>query len=216
MPLLASNRWGSGLTLDTGEEDNRPGPTRNVVRFGYFATVGAPLVAGREFTRADVDAGRRVAVVNESFVRRYFGGTPRDALGRRIGPGSLRPIADYTIIGVARDGKIAEVRETAEPFWWAPYQQSGRLGETETVLRARLSVFSLIVRTIRQSRSGRRLGARDDCRTRQARHGLGHEDHDRADLRAADLRAPARRPRRHLRDRRSLPGSARPVRRHIL
>jgi predicted permease len=146
-PLLASNRWGSGLTLDTGEQDNRPGPTRNVVRPGYFATVGTPIVAGRDFTKADVDAGQRVAVVNEAFARRYFGGAPSTAIGRRIGVGGSKGSADHTIVGIARDGKLAEVRESIEPFWWAPYQQLGRPGESDRALRARLAVFSLIVRT---------------------------------------------------------------------
>jgi predicted permease len=146
-PLLANNRWGSGLTLDTGEHDDRPGPHRNVVRPGYFATVGTPIVAGRDFTKADVDAGQRVAVVNEAFVRRYFGGPAPAALGRRIGVGGPKGTADHVIVGIARDGKLASVRESIEPFWWAPYQQLGRVGEPDSVLRARLAVFSLIVRT---------------------------------------------------------------------
>lgn len=126
MPLLGGNSWGSGLTLDTGVHDDNPGPERNAVRPGYFSTIGAPIVLGREFTEADVASGQKVAVVNEAFARRYFGG---QALGRRIGPGGPQGSADFTIVGVARDGKYALVRETTAPFWYVPYQQLAGLGQ---------------------------------------------------------------------------------------
>jgi predicted permease len=126
MPLLGRNSWGSGLTLDTGVHDDRPGPERNAVGPGYFSTIGTPIIAGREFTEADVASGQKVAVVNEAFARRYFGG---QALGRRIGPGGRQGSADFTIIGIARDGKYAEVRENTAPFWYVPYQQLAQLGQ---------------------------------------------------------------------------------------
>jgi predicted permease len=126
MPLLGGNSWGSGLTLDTGVHDDNPGPERNAVGPSYFRTVGAPIVAGREFTEADVASGQKVAVVNEAFARRYFDGR---ALGRRIGPGGPQGSADFTIVGVARDGKYAQVRETAAPFWYVPYPQLTQLGQ---------------------------------------------------------------------------------------
>jgi predicted permease len=147
VPPLAGSNWGSGLTLDTGKRDDAPGPDRNVVRPGYFAAIGMPIVAGRDFTKADVDAGQNVAVVNEAVVRRYFGGPSPLALGRRIGVGGATGKADHVIVGVARDAKLADVRESIEPFWWAPYQQLGRVADTDVVLRARQGLYWLIVRT---------------------------------------------------------------------
>jgi predicted permease len=126
MRLLVGNSWGSGLTLDTGVHDDNPGPERNAVGAGYFRTIGASIVAGREFTDVDVASGYKVAIVNEAFARRYFGGR---ALGRRIGPGGTGGSADFTIVGVARDGKYAHVREAVVPFWYVPYQQLPQLGQ---------------------------------------------------------------------------------------
>ena len=121
MPLLAGDAWGSGLTLDTGEKDDTPGPTRNAVGPGFFRTVGLPLREGREFTTADSATSEPVAMVNEAFVRRYFNGGP--ALGRRIGQGGARGQARHTIVGVTRDSKVAQVREATLPFWYIPYTQ---------------------------------------------------------------------------------------------
>ena len=144
IPLLNGNNWGSGLTLDTGVRDNRPGPDRNAVGPRYFSTVGVPIVAGREFTKADVASGPKVAVVNEAFAQHYFGG---QALGRRIGPGDAQGSADFTIVGIVRNGKYADVREDTAPFWYVPYQQLEPLGQSDTAVRLRQGILALHVRT---------------------------------------------------------------------
>jgi len=125
MPLLGRGEWGSGLTLDTGEHDDRPGPGRNAIGSGFFRTIGTPIVAGREFTEADTAPAEKVAIVNESFARRYFDGR---ALGRRIGRGGPDGVADFTIVGIVRDGKAAFVRETSSPMWYVPYRQLEQVG----------------------------------------------------------------------------------------
>jgi putative ABC transport system permease protein len=75
----------------------------NAVSPGFFATLGTRVVGGRDFDErdslAESEGGQRVAIVNEAFVKRYFGG--RSPLGVRIGQGSgpdVKP--DVEIIGV--------------------------------------------------------------------------------------------------------------------
>ena len=87
----------------------------------YFETMGTPLVAGREFTPGDRAAASRVAVVNETFVRRYFGG--RKPLGQRISiAGADEPPMD--IVGVVRDALSGSVRYVAAPSSvFVPYAQ---------------------------------------------------------------------------------------------
>ena len=55
----------------------------NEVGAGYFRTIGVPLIAGREFTRADSLGAPKVAIVNEAFAKKFNLG--RDAVGKRIG-----------------------------------------------------------------------------------------------------------------------------------
>jgi ABC-type antimicrobial peptide transport system permease subunit len=121
MPVLAGDAWGSGLTLDTGEHDDNPGPTRNAVGPAFFETIGISFHAGRSFNSLDTAEGTPVAIVNEAFARRYFPG--KSAIGRRIGQGGDQGIARYTIVGVTRDTKVADVRESARPFWYVPLAQ---------------------------------------------------------------------------------------------
>ena len=79
----------------------------------YFATLGVPVVQGRNFTTADVPTSTRVAIVNESFVRTYWPG--QDPIGRRF---RLRTIdgPEYEVVGVARDYKVDTVGETPTPY----------------------------------------------------------------------------------------------------
>jgi hypothetical protein len=53
---------------------------------GYLETMGTRVVAGRDFTWGDLDAGGRVALVSEEFARELGGGDPAAALGQRIRP----------------------------------------------------------------------------------------------------------------------------------
>jgi hypothetical protein len=67
-----------GYTKADGEEDPR-GRFRSVSS-GFFASVGVPLIAGRDFTDADRRDSEKVVIISESIARRMF--SDRDALNR--------------------------------------------------------------------------------------------------------------------------------------
>ena len=73
----------------------------------FFAAMELPLVLGRGFTAQDVEAGPRVAVVNQTFMRTYMAG--ENPVGRRIGIGPA-PEDQVEIVGVAGDAKYTELR----------------------------------------------------------------------------------------------------------
>ncbi|MGH9594566.1 MAG: ABC transporter permease, partial [Bryobacteraceae bacterium] len=74
----------------------------NIVDTGYFPTIGAVIVQGRNFTASDVAGSPPVAIVDQTLARKWW---PHDsAVGSRIklgGPGEKGPL--YTIVGVVRD-----------------------------------------------------------------------------------------------------------------
>ena len=193
IPLLAGSGWGSGLTLDTGLQDDRPGPDRNAVGPGYFHTLGTTIVAGRAFSRNDATAAPKVAIVNEAFARRYFGGA---ALGRRIGVGGPAGRADTTIVGVVRDGKYAGVREAAAPFWYVPYAQVDLLGRfRHGVARPARRRHAARPRG-RRSRRRHRRGPPSRRRVRPAHRRLRRADAAGAPGQSDGVRAAGRRRRR--------------------
>jgi putative ABC transport system permease protein len=89
---------------------------------GYFATIGQPILTGREFTTADTKGQPNVAIVNLAFAKRFFG-TPQNAIGRQLAEGSGNVPYDITIIGVVGDIKHTDLRTKLGPAVYKPYLQ---------------------------------------------------------------------------------------------
>ena len=102
---------------------------RSGVTPGFFATVGAPLIAGREFSERDAATAPRVVVINQTLSRFYFGDEnpigKHLALGNEVGNGA-------EIVGVVKDQKMAPRDQRG--IWYAPYaQQTNQLRATWSV-----------------------------------------------------------------------------------
>lgn len=123
-PELANNNWGRNITI-AGYQPAE-GDHMNVewerVSPGYFSTLKMPLLAGREISDSDRLGTHKVAVVNESFARRYFG-QPQAALGQYFCGGAGRVTPDIEIVGVVKDVRHTTVRETTRRTVFLPYLQ---------------------------------------------------------------------------------------------
>jgi len=85
-------------------------PHFNAVTPGYFDALGIHLLAGRNFTAKDVMNAPKVAIVNASFVKRYFG--DGIAVGRYFGRGSDPGTpTDIEIVGVVNDTRYESLRD---------------------------------------------------------------------------------------------------------
>jgi predicted permease len=98
----------------------------NIVEPGYFATLRAALVAGRDFSAADRANAPWVAIINETAARQFFPG--RDPIGgvmlQQTGaPGTPDAERSLTIVGVARNSKNQSLSEPPRPFVYVPFQQ---------------------------------------------------------------------------------------------
>ncbi len=128
-PELFNNNWGNNITI----AGYRPpdGDHMNVewarVSPGYFSTMKTPLLAGREIKQSDHVGTHRVALVNESFARRYFG-RPQDALGHYFCAGAGDVTPDIEIVGVVKDARHTTVREDVRRTVFTPYLQDPQLG----------------------------------------------------------------------------------------
>jgi predicted permease len=93
----------------------------NMVGPDYFETMEVPLVRGRGFTDRDRPGAPLVAVVNETFARRFWPGA--DPIGKRISiSGSEGPWLE--VVGVARDGKYLSIAESPRPYLYYPQLQN--------------------------------------------------------------------------------------------
>lgn len=94
---------------------------KNAVGPAYFHTLGTTVLEGREFDERDRAGAPKVAVVNQAFVKRFFGN--RGAIGRKMEIGSGRAL-DIEIVGVVVDADNLSLRETIKPTFYIPYEQS--------------------------------------------------------------------------------------------
>jgi predicted permease len=166
MGVLEGNEWDSTMTIEGYEA--KPGenmnPYCNAVSPGYFRTMGMPLMAGRDFDQRDAgvkpvdpDPSRpsstfRVAIVNESFARHYYG--EASPIGRRIGfggdPGTPTPIE---IIGVVKDAKYTGVRDEIPRTVFFAYQQMDGAASAAVYMRSAQdpgAAFAAARRTVRE------------------------------------------------------------------
>ena len=109
------------------KEDENMNPGLNMVGPDFFTTLGIPLLRGREILDSDRMGAPKVAVVNESFARYFFG--DQDPLGRRFGFARTKVADDIEIVGVVRDGKSASLREQPMRFAYVPAAQQEHPGE---------------------------------------------------------------------------------------
>lgn len=91
----------------------------NTVTDGYFATLGMPLLGGRDLRPGERGEAAKVIVINETMARRYFG-SPEAALGRHVGFSGPNAKPDMEIIGVTRDARYINLREEARNFAFIP------------------------------------------------------------------------------------------------
>jgi predicted permease len=115
-----------GIRMTVVGRPDEPGGNHGVginqVSAGYFSTFGVQVLAGRAFTAADVANSPRVAILNESAVRRDF--PNENPTGRSVlFPGQRSP-GPYEIVGVVRDVRYQNLRKPAGPMVYVPIQQA--------------------------------------------------------------------------------------------
>jgi predicted permease len=123
-PVLSNDRTFFSLEVEgyTHAEEESNVSVANAVAPGYFSMLGITLTRGRDFTEADTANSRRVAIVNETFVEKYF--PDRDPLGRtfRMSWG-MGPQYDYEIVGVVKDARVSNLRDEPRRSFFMPYTQ---------------------------------------------------------------------------------------------
>ncbi len=145
--ILEDNEWDSSMSVEgftPDKPDDHAEPYMNQISPNYFATLGVPIVAGRDFTPNDnreikhsADAFGWVpttVMINEKFAKKYFAG--RNPIGLHIGfgtdPGTP---TDMEIVGVVKDIKYTNLRDEIPPQAYLPYLGSRYVGGMTIYLR---------------------------------------------------------------------------------
>jgi len=89
----------------------------------FFATMGIPLLAGRNFSDEDTNSSPFVLIVNQAFIRRYLGDAPPIGQAVHVSPEPRYPERIYHIIGTIPDTKYNKLRGATPPMAFAPAAQ---------------------------------------------------------------------------------------------
>ena len=146
VPLLAGSNWGTGVDVQgfASGPDVDNNARFNGVGAGYLTTLGMKLIVGREFTDADRLGGTKVAMVNQTFAKKF--NLTKDPLGKFMsteGPDSL----NIQIVGVVQDAKYSDVKDPIPPLFFLPWRQDPRIGGLYFYVKTTLPPVQLL-RTI--------------------------------------------------------------------
>jgi predicted permease len=154
--ILEDNEWDSSVTVEgytPPRAGDHPEPFMNSISPRYFETLGAPILAGRDFTLQDTQEVRHnddqedswapaKVIVNETFAKRYFAG--RNPIGRHIGFG-MNPGTklDMEVIGVVKDIKYTNLRDEIPEQAFVPYLASRYVSGMTVYVRTTLDPAQL-------------------------------------------------------------------------
>lgn len=119
---FSNSDQGGNITVEgyRGAENEYTGAQLSAINPGFFRALGIPVQAGREFNARDDAGAPKVVVVNQTFVKRYFGSA--NPLGGRMTFGSGNVKLDREIVGVVADSH-KDVRKAAVETVYFPYTQ---------------------------------------------------------------------------------------------
>ncbi len=154
--ILEDNEWDSSMSVEgfsPAKPNEHAQPFMNQIGPNYFATLGVPVVAGRDFNindNRDVKHGPEVwnwvpttVMINEKFAKKYFAG--RNPLGLHIGfgtdPGTP---TDMEVIGVVKDFKYTSLRDEIPEQAFIPYLASRQLTSMTVYVRTAIDPNQLM------------------------------------------------------------------------
>jgi ABC-type antimicrobial peptide transport system permease subunit len=109
-------------------------PSCDQIGPGYFATMGIPILLGREFSDQDRSGRASVCIINETLAQKYFPG--KSPIGQHIYFGiDAKGVPDVEIVGVVKTVRVNSVREERPAFTYRPLLQNADNSEVTCYLR---------------------------------------------------------------------------------
>jgi predicted permease len=118
---MSFNNWNTGIAVNGSRPNAKQMASYSFVSKRFFDAVGTRVLYGRTFTDHDTATSRHVAVVNQTFVKRYLDG--RQPIGALFGPNTAMTTA-YEIVGVVDDSKYGNPEAPARPMFFMPLSQA--------------------------------------------------------------------------------------------
>lgn len=137
---MEQNNWGSGVKIQ-GESDLNKGASWVKGTSEYFDSVGTHVVMGRGFTALDKLNAAPVAVVNQEFVKQFFG--KRNPIGHHFGfSGQAGKDGAHEIVGVVEDTTYTSVYWKNHAMYFLPLTQPAGIPDADNPLEKDQSMYA--------------------------------------------------------------------------
>jgi predicted permease len=117
--LIQSGMWSLGIRTDAAKPESR----FTWVSPDFFATVGTPILAGRDFSTNDARSSPKVAIVNEIFAHVFFPGVNPIGKAFRTVTEPNYPEAEYEIVGLVKNTRYFALQAAEPPMVYGPVSQ---------------------------------------------------------------------------------------------
>src|SRR5580700_152587 len=124
---MTGDSWNDGIRVE-GKPEPDPkddtGASWARVMPGFFEGIGAKIMLGRPITDQDTAATRKVAVVNQAFVKKFF--KDQNPVGQHFGIDKMKYSATFEIVGVTNDIRYLTYgyKRAVHPMFWLPEAQT--------------------------------------------------------------------------------------------
>ena len=152
---MEENNWGTGIKLQ-GEPDPQKGASWVKGSAEYFDSVGTHVVLGRGFTPQDTLNAPTVAVVNQEFVKQFFG--KRNPIGHRFG--NSDPDGTFEIVGVVEDTTYTSVYWKDHAMYFVPMTQHKDVKDNPIEKDLSMYAGAIVVQTQRPVSDMEKLASR--------------------------------------------------------
>ncbi len=122
---MEGDNWSESVYIE-GQAPPPPGSNENDASWlrvsdGYFESVGTKIVKGRGITEQDTATTRNVALVNQTFAKKFF--KDGDAIGRHFGDIDQKHAGSFEIVGVTEDTQYRDATSKVPPMFFLPEAQ---------------------------------------------------------------------------------------------
>jgi len=144
--LALISNGGANMFFVPDGQPQKPGKQQtasfNTVGQDFFKTFQIPIIAGRSFNETDTPTSRKVAIVNQALVKKFFPNT--NPIGKTFTGGGHDTPQPVEIIGICKDAKYDSLRHDPPPTFYLPYRQQNGFEDMVFEVHTRMTTAAIV------------------------------------------------------------------------
>ena len=144
--LALISNGGANMFFVPDGQPQKPGKQQtaffNTVGQDFFKTFQIPVIAGRIFNETDTETSRKVAIVNQALVKKFFPNT--NPIGKTFKGGGNDDPDHIEIVGICTDAKYDSLRHDPPPTFYLPYRQQKGFEDMDFEVHTHMTAAAIV------------------------------------------------------------------------